>query len=411
MRQVLLEWRGVRACSYPVMLYLGLVAGIAAGTYAANLADLDAASVLAALVVLVIPALVGSKLLFVATHWEVYRAAPERLWRRRSEGGGAMWGGLPLAMLVSVPLLGALRVPFWAFWDVATVTMLVGMIFTRVGCLLHGCCAGRPTESRIGLYLPDHRGRWRRRLPTQLLEAGWATVILVSAITSWGRTPFPGALFLGALAGYAAGRLFIEQTRDTEDQPSDLEVQQAISAAFVVLALTGFVLLHPEGRPPERGAVTMIDWFVSLMPLAVLPIVLFFGFVGCDLEDTPEGAGEYVPPDVVLTLCYDARAAEIASGVQPTFTLIAPSGAKLKSVTSIFPVDVDPAGGSISLTIPDSAGVDMEKVKVQCNCQIVKKSGEPVTPPKPVSKSYIKSDSCHFNLSHEPGLGGDFVLE
>ena len=155
-------------------------------------------------------------------------------------------GGLPVALLVSIPLLGGLRIPFWMFWDAATFSILVGMIFARFGCLLHGCCAGRPTERRIGLYLPDYRGRWRRRLPTQLLEAGWAAVILVTAIACWARTPFPGALFLGALAGYATGRLGLGPTRDTHAQPGALYLQQGISAAFVVLALTGFVLLWPR---------------------------------------------------------------------------------------------------------------------------------------------------------------------
>ena len=59
---------------------------------------------------------------------------------------------------VSVPLLGALDVPFARFWDVAAFPLLIGMVFAKTGCLLHGCCCGRPAKGWFALYAPDHRG-------------------------------------------------------------------------------------------------------------------------------------------------------------------------------------------------------------------------------------------------------------
>jgi phosphatidylglycerol:prolipoprotein diacylglycerol transferase len=55
----------------------------------------------------------------------------------------------------------------------------VGLIFTRVGCLMHGCCAGRETRSAWGIPLPNHRGEWKRRYPTPLLEAGIGVLLVV----------------------------------------------------------------------------------------------------------------------------------------------------------------------------------------------------------------------------------------
>ena len=148
-----------------------------------------------------------------------------------------MYGGLLLAVPLSVPLLALLRLPFGAFWDVATFTILVGMAFTRVGCLLNGCCAGRPSNGWLALLLPDHRGVWKRRLPTQLLEAALAIVLLAAAVTVWNRMPFAGALFLCAVGAYGAGRLVLESAREPERGAARFGLQHALSAALVVVSV------------------------------------------------------------------------------------------------------------------------------------------------------------------------------
>ena len=103
--------------------------------------------------------------------------------------------------------------PFAAFWDAATFTMLVGMIFTRVGCLLHGCCAGRPSGHRLALHLPDAHGHWERRHPVQLFELATAAVLLAGAVAIATAGAFPGAIFLFALAGYGCARAILDPLR------------------------------------------------------------------------------------------------------------------------------------------------------------------------------------------------------
>ena len=111
------------------------------------------------------------------------------------------------------PLLALLDLPFGAFWDIGAFTILTGMILTRVGCLLNGCCGGRP--SPWGLNLPKRpRGVWTRRIPTQCLEGTWAATLLVGAVLLWDAMPFAGALFAFVVAGYCCGRLVLESLRD-----------------------------------------------------------------------------------------------------------------------------------------------------------------------------------------------------
>ena len=93
--------------------------------------------------------------------------------------------------------------------------MLVGLVFTRVGCVMHGCCAGRASSGPLAMRLPDHRGVWERRIPTPLLEAGWAVLVLAGAAVARATRPSSGTIFLGVLAAYAGGRLLLEPTRQT----------------------------------------------------------------------------------------------------------------------------------------------------------------------------------------------------
>src|SRR5262245_31315504 len=123
MRPILFRWRGHAVHSYKAMLFAGLTLGILAGQVMAERAALDARRVYTATILLLVPALVGARLLFVASHWPHYRRERRRIWRR-SEGGFSMLGGLPPAVALSVPLLGALDIPMGAFWDVAIFTIL-----------------------------------------------------------------------------------------------------------------------------------------------------------------------------------------------------------------------------------------------------------------------------------------------
>jgi phosphatidylglycerol---prolipoprotein diacylglyceryl transferase len=350
MRPILVSWNGLRIHSYPALLYVGMALGMVAGSYAASVSGLDPGRVVVAIVLLTIPALVGARLLFVATHWRLYRNEPRRI-LRRTEGGAAMQGGLPLALLVSVPLLAALEIPVGAFWDVATFTALIALIFARLGCLLHGCCAGRPTTGLVGLDLPDHRGIWRRRVPTQLLDAGWAALVMVGAAGLWSVRPFPGAVFLAALGAYALGRFVLEPTREGRVRLGALDLQRALAVASGLTALAGLVIAWLASGEELQRATTTIEWSVLLTPLILLPLILPFVFVGCELDT----AGTLEPlPTRPLHLHYTIPKVtnNQVTHIRATFT------ASANGVSEVAPVQTPspPPPEAVNVYDPDSDG-------------------------------------------------------
>ena len=108
--------------------------------------------------------------------------------------------------------------PFWAFWDAASITMLVGLLFTRFGCLMNGCCAGRPTDSWLGMVLSNVAGEQVRRYPTQLFEAALAALVLLCVFAV--RNVLPGgAVFVSVVTMYCSGRLVLQDLRERSHIP------------------------------------------------------------------------------------------------------------------------------------------------------------------------------------------------
>lgn len=241
-RTVLCTWRGVRVPAHPALLFAGTATGLLVGNLASHAAGLDASRVYLAMLLLLVPGLVGARLAHVAMHWPRYRRAPRRIWRR-AEGGAALLGGLPPMLLASLPLCAALELSWRDFWDVTSVALLSAIPLARLGCLLHGCCAGRPSASRLALLLPDHRGVWRRRLPTQLLEALLAAVLLPAALWLWSRTPPAGVVFAATLAAFALGRVLLDPLRAQRARLAASSANQLLAGALCAFALADLARL------------------------------------------------------------------------------------------------------------------------------------------------------------------------
>jgi prolipoprotein diacylglyceryltransferase len=246
-RRVLFRWHGIVIHAYPAMLYLGAVVGIVVGTLAASARGLDSGRVHAVMLLLLLPAMVGARLLFVASHWSHYRGRLGAICQR-SDGGAALYGGLLTSLVFSVPLVVVFGIPFGGFWDAAAIAMLIGMTFTKIGCLLNGCCAGRPSDGALALYLPNVRGIWCRRQPTQLVEAALAVLLLLGALAVWESAPFDGAVFLAVIAAYGIARWLLEAARENVASVGSLSVHRMISLALVVFCVAGFAVVWLTGR-------------------------------------------------------------------------------------------------------------------------------------------------------------------
>lgn len=225
--------------SYMAALYVGFVCGLLAAAPVARERGVDESSFVVAAVILLMPALAGGRLWFLM-QWPRHIFA-RGSWRR-GQGGAGLYGGLLLSVVVSPLVLSAAGVRFWPFWDAAAIILLTGMMITRVGCFLNGCCVGRATSGPLGLWLPDRAGQWKRRYPTQILEALWTAVILGALLLMRHRLA-DGELFLAGAIAYGAGRIGLERLRESAaNRELSTRINLAASIAIVLLAAGAFVL-------------------------------------------------------------------------------------------------------------------------------------------------------------------------
>ncbi len=172
--------------------------------------------------------LLGAKLWYAALH-------PDESIIR---GGWAVDGFLIVAPLAALAGLLVFEVPIGAYLDATTPGLFLAVAIGRIGCFFTGCCAGRCTNARWGIWSSDRRVG-ARRIPTQLLESAAGLVIagVAWAVVAGFEPPVGGAVFLASFAIYAAVRqgllrLRAEQRRSPRSLPAT-----AVAAVAVLMAI------------------------------------------------------------------------------------------------------------------------------------------------------------------------------
>jgi phosphatidylglycerol---prolipoprotein diacylglyceryl transferase len=145
------------------------------------------------------------------------------------------------AVVVAVVAVVGPGLPKGAFLAAAAPALLIGMGIGRHACFWAGCCCGRPTASRWGIWSSDRR-LGCRRMPVQLLEA-WTALAVGAAslgvVLALGLAR-SGPVAVVALAAYTLVRQAILGLRD---EPRHWRYGRALTASLAGLALIAGVVL------------------------------------------------------------------------------------------------------------------------------------------------------------------------
>ncbi len=161
-------------------------------------------------------------------------------------GGWAVDGFLIVFPIVAAVILATLDLPVGVVLDATAPGVFLAVGIGRIGCFLTGCCAGRCTASRWGIWSSDRRVG-ARRIPTQLLEsaAGLFLGVVSLPIVISGATPVPGIVFVVGYAGYTGVRQVLLRLRAERRSSGRTVPLTAAAAAVVALAVTTISLLRP----------------------------------------------------------------------------------------------------------------------------------------------------------------------
>jgi len=231
--------------SYGVLLAIAYLAGLQLAVVRARRAGLDGAKVMDLGIYLIIAALIGAKLMLVAVDFDYFRHQPAEI-LSLVRAGGVFYGGLIGAFFVGMWLVRRYGLPVWTTADLIAPGIALGHIVGRFGCLLAGCCYGRPTNvawaitftdpvaaTNVGtpLQIPLH--------PTQLYDAGAEAIILAVLLLSERRgRPYPGRTLWLYMLLYAISRFIIEIYRgDERGVVMGMSTSQFVSVILVPVSL------------------------------------------------------------------------------------------------------------------------------------------------------------------------------
>jgi len=261
MHPILFEIGGWPVYSYGVLLALAYLAGLQLAVVRARRAGVDPAKVMDLGIYLIIAALVGAKLMLIAVDWDYFRSRPGEL-LSLVRAGGVFYGGLIAASIVGFWLIRRYALPVWTTADLMAPGVALGHVIGRFGCLLAGCCYGRPTDvpwaitftnplaaANVGtpLQVPLH--------PTQLYDAGAELLILGLLLITEGRgRRFAGRTFWLYMVLYAISRFIIEFYRGDANRGTvfnSLSTSQFVSLLLIPFGL--WMLAYLRRQSPAKA--------------------------------------------------------------------------------------------------------------------------------------------------------------
>lgn len=222
---------GVHVYAWPGFVLFGTAVALLVQFLLARAQDLPAGRLLAVTGLACVIGTAGAKAYYILTH---------RNGGLRLRGTGMSVQGFVLASISTLALGAALTgVPVGPALDVTTPGLLFGMTVGRFGCFFGGCCAGRPTRSRWGLWSSD-RTLGVRRIPVQLVESATAAVLAAAAAALLLTQEGPGgAVFVAGMAAYTLARQLLFPLRQIA---RSTRYGRPVTAALCALAVLGAVL-------------------------------------------------------------------------------------------------------------------------------------------------------------------------
>lgn len=256
MHPILFEVGGWPVYAYGVLLAAAYLVALQVAVVRARRRGLDGMRVMDLGIYLIIAALVGAKALLIVVDFRYFLEQPREI-LTLVRAGGVFYGGLITALATAVFLTRRYGLRLWATADLFAPGIALGHVIGRFGCLLAGCCYGKPTSApwaitftnpvaaaNVGtpLGVPLH--------PTQLYDAGAELAILgVLLATERRGRPFDGRTFWLYVALYGVSRFLIEFFRgDDRGMLGGLSTSQVVALFLVPLAAAMLVRLRSRAR-------------------------------------------------------------------------------------------------------------------------------------------------------------------
>lgn len=250
MHPVLIEipwFNALKVHSYGVMVALGFLAALWWIRRQSRIEGLPGPKMLDMAFLMLLMALVGSRIAYIVVEWEYFLRHPShviRVW----EGGLVFYGGVLACIPTAWIFLKRNRLSFWKVSDVFMPGVALGHALGRIGCFLAGCCYGGQCDVHAwyAVVFPKVSGGLAPPgvplYPSQLMEA--AAEFLIFLFLAWKsrKKAFDGQILLLYLILYAILRYGIEFFRGDSERGFIVAPWLSTSQFISLILLVGAVI-------------------------------------------------------------------------------------------------------------------------------------------------------------------------
>ena len=247
---------------YGVMIALAFLAGLWTATLRARREKIPAEKVADVTLWLMVGGIIGARFVYVTTYWwEEFADQPFSEVFMIQHGGLVYYGGFIGAATTGIISILWKKMPLWKTLDVLAPSVALGSVFGRIGCLLNGCCYGRPTDLPWGLIFTNPKAHELSGTPldvplhpTEIYDALLNLVLYGFLAWLFRYKKFDGQVFATYLLCYAVTRSLVEHFRGDYTNLHyhlGLTPAQWISVPIFVAGLVLAAVL--SRREPKRG--------------------------------------------------------------------------------------------------------------------------------------------------------------
>jgi len=243
--------------TYGVFVALGFMAGILVTLRLGKARGLQPQQVMDMAFLMILWAIIGSRLLYILINFSYYRAHPLdalKIW----QGGLVFSGGLVAVAAAMAWYLRRHNLSFWATGDLWAPALALGQAVGRIGCFMAGCCYGKPTELPWGIVFshPDSLAPQNIPLhPTQIYSSLGGFLVFVILTFIHAKRRFDGQVFVWYLILHSTARLFVERFRADERglvPGTEMSLTQLLATVILVLAVVALFFLKSRRERKEN---------------------------------------------------------------------------------------------------------------------------------------------------------------
>ena len=255
---------------YGLIIVIGVMAGVAIGSYDAvkNGADLDTCLDLA--IYAVIFGVIGARLYYVIFEWDMYK---DNLWEifNIRNGGLAIYGGVIGAAVTFYVVTKIKKMSMLKFADSGVLGLLIGQSIGRWGNFVNCEAFGGYTDNLLAMRLNVENVNssmisaelWANKIvengityiqvhPTFFYESMWNLLVFAMLMALRKRLRRKGDLTCLYLLLYGLGRMVIEGLRTDSLMWGPVRVSQALSLALCIASAAVLVIRAVHARQKTK---------------------------------------------------------------------------------------------------------------------------------------------------------------